>query len=78
MLQEARPTALSAGGVKTSVRILFGILPLLATSAYAQQSPSDLLAPPDYYAKRLDSAPPSTKAKVQDLQARARTENWGF
>lgn len=78
MFQEARPTAFSAGGLKTSVRILFGLLPLLAAPAYAQQSPSDLLAPPDFYAKRLDSAPPSTKAKVQDLQARARAENWGF
>jgi C1A family cysteine protease len=78
MFQTIRPTALAAGGMTASVRILFGLLPLLALPAHAQQSPSDLLAPPDFYAKRLDSATPSAKAKVQGLQARARAENWGF
>jgi cathepsin L len=78
MFQITRPTAPAAGGMTTSVRLLLSLLPLLAMPAYAQQNPGDLLAPPDYYAKRLDSATPSTKTKVQDLQARARAEDWGF
>jgi hypothetical protein len=79
MLQATRPAAYAAGAT-TCVRFLIGLVPLLALTLPAQAQPaaSNLLAPSDFYAKRLDSAPPEIKAKVQDLQARARAENWGF
>jgi C1A family cysteine protease len=77
MFQTPRPAAW-AGGLTKSVRILLGLLALLAMPAFAQQPPGALIAPAESYASRLEGAAPAMKAKVQDLQARARAENWGF